>query len=85
MKLPSNIFENPKVVEFLEKRNLIKQYKKAKDVILIWNVWWLDLKERKSKKSWIYSFRINKQFRAIWFFDNDWDFIVSKIDNHQNS
>lgn len=84
MKLPKNVFESKEVIEFLEKRSLINQYKKAKIKVIIWNLWWLDFKERQPKKSWIWSFRINQQFRAFWFFDEENDFVVSKIDNHQN-
>jgi len=84
MKLPWNVLENSKIIDFLNKRNLLKQYKKAKEKLLYWEIWWLDFKERKPNKSWIYSFRINKQFRVFWFFDKENDFIVSDIDNHQN-
>lgn len=34
MKLPRNVFENPKIIDFLEKRNLLKQYKKSKKKLL---------------------------------------------------
>jgi plasmid maintenance system killer protein len=63
---------------------LINQYKKSKNKLLNWELSWIDLKEREPKKSWVWSFRINKQYRVVWFFDNNNDFIVSYIDNHQN-
>ncbi len=83
MKLPKWIFENPKIINFLEKRNLLNQYKKSKNKLMSWEIGWLDFKERQPKWSKIYSFRINKQFRVIWFFDEENDFIVSYVDNHQ--
>ena len=43
----------------------------------------LDLKERKPKGSGIFSFRINKQFRAFCIEDSD-ILIVFEINNHQN-
>ncbi|HBB27553.1 TPA: hypothetical protein DCZ36_03610 [Candidatus Gracilibacteria bacterium] len=84
MKLPRNVFENPKIIDFLEKRNLLKQYKKSKKKLLSSEVGGLDFKEREPKKSGIYSFRINKQFRVFGFFDEQNDFIISEINNHQN-
>jgi len=79
----NNIFETKWVLDFLEKRNLIRQYKKSKNYILAWIYWKTDLKLREPKKKWEYSFRINKQFRAFWKLDN-WDLIIFIIDNHQN-
>jgi plasmid maintenance system killer protein len=50
---------------------------------LIWIHWKTDFKLREPKKDWVYSFRINKQFRAFSYLKNN-DLIVYKIDNHQN-
>ncbi|EKD29917.1 MAG: hypothetical protein ACD_78C00214G0003 [uncultured bacterium (gcode 4)] len=83
MKLPKSVLETQKIVDFLEARNLVQQYKKSKKNLLSWNIKWLDFKERQPKKSWIWSFRINKQFRVFWSFDTEFNFIVSSIDNHQ--
>ena len=69
---------------FLSKRNLLNQYKNNKIKLENWYLWKTDFKERQPKWIWVYSFRINKQFRAIWYFKKDWIFIVVKIDNHQN-
>jgi hypothetical protein len=49
MKLPKWIFENPKIINFLEKRNLLNQYKKSKNKLISWEVGWLDFKERQPK------------------------------------
>lgn len=78
-----NIFEKEFIFDFLNKRNLLKQYKKSKDLILLWINWKTDFKLREPRKDWIYSFRINKQFRAFGYFENE-NLIVYKIDNHQN-
>lgn len=79
----NNIYEEDYILEFLEKRNLISQYKKSKQNILNWVYSWNKLWYKEPKKSWILYFRINKQFRALCRFD--WDnLIVFNIDNHQN-
>jgi len=68
----NNIFETKDVLDFLEKRLLLKQYKKSKMYILAWIYWKTDFKLRQPKQDWERSFRINKQFRAFWKLD-DWD------------
>ena len=70
-------------IVFLEKRNLEKQYKKAKKYILNWYYSKIRLKLREPKKDWIYYFRINIQFRALAKLE--WNILkVFDIDNHQN-
>lgn len=78
-----NILERKDVVQYLLKRNLVAQYKKAKTYILSWEYQNTDFKERKPKWSKVYYFRINKQFRAMWYIENN-NLIIVKIDNHQN-
>ena len=78
------IREEKDIRNFLLKRNLLNQYKNNKNKLENWYLWKIDFKERQPKWTWIYSFRINKQFRAIWYFKEEWIFIVVKIDNHQN-
>lgn len=80
----NNILEDIWIFEFLEKRNLLNQYKKAKESILKKVNSKNYFKERKPKWSNIWYFRINKQFRAFWTIDKEWDLIIFKIDNHQN-
>jgi plasmid maintenance system killer protein len=75
--------ENIEIQKFLIKRRLLAQYKKSKQKILNWFFSWVDLKIREPKNNWIYSFRINKQFRAYWRFLGN-ELIVSEINNHQN-
>ena len=77
------IEEEEYIFEFLEKRWLINQYKKAKINILNWNFWWNKIWYREPKKDKIIYFRINKQFRAYCHIE--WkDLIVFAINNHQN-
>jgi plasmid maintenance system killer protein len=78
----TSIIEINWIKEFLIKRNLIKQYKKSKISILAWIVWGTDLKTREPKEKWVWSFRMNKQFRAFCKLENDL-LILFKIDNHQ--
>lgn len=70
------------ISDFLTKRNLAKQYKKSKISILSWIIWWDDFKTREPKEKWVWSFRINKHFRALCKLENEM-LIVFKIDNHQ--
>lgn len=67
----------------MEQRNLLKQYKKAKDYLLGGNILQTKFKERNPRGSGIWYFRINKQYRALGVFDDDGNLIIFKIDNHQ--
>jgi len=78
-----NIFESDEVINYLLKRNLIKQYKKSKNFILLWYFENVSFKKREPKENNIYYFRINKQFRAIWYIENN-NLYILEIDNHQN-
>jgi hypothetical protein len=80
--LPKNIIEDEWILEFLQKRNLINQYKKAKQYVLNWINNKTFFKERWPKWSNIWYFRINKQYRAFWSFDKDKDFRIFKISDH---
>ena len=83
MILPKNILESEEILSYLWKRNIYNQYKKSKSYVLMWIWGWTDFKERHPKWSNIRSFRVNKQFRAFWSFDKDWDFLVFEINDHQ--
>jgi hypothetical protein len=76
------ILEEDYILEYLEKRNILKQYKKSKSNILNWNYSWNKIWYKEPKKDEIIYFRINKQFRALcrinWI-----KLIVFDIDNHQ--
>lgn len=79
----NKVLENDKVKKYLEGRNLIKQYKKSKNYLLQGRFFQIDFKLRKPKSERVWYFRINKQYRALGYFD-DGDFIVFRIDDHQN-
>ena len=71
-----------KWIDYIEKRNLSLQYRKAKKYLLEWNFTQINFSIREPKVDKIYYFRINKQFRVFGFNEN-WVFKVIKIDNHQ--
>ncbi len=79
----NDVLEDEWIIEFLKKRNLLNQYKKAKINIINKINSKNYFKERKPKWSNIWYFRINKQYRAIWTIDKENDLIIFKIDNHQ--
>ncbi|EKD65985.1 MAG: hypothetical protein ACD_49C00070G0009 [uncultured bacterium (gcode 4)] len=79
----SKIVEDPKILTYLNERNLLKQYKKAKTFLLLWLYANVDFWLREPKKDEIYYFRINKQFRAYCIIEKQ-ELRIYKIDNHQN-
>ena len=83
MKKISKILETKEVVEYLKKRKLDKQYKKAKRYLLNQRLVTVRFRERRPKGSGIWYFRINKQFRALGVFNEEGDLVVFKIDDHQ--
>ena len=70
-------------INYIEKRNLWKQYQKSKLYLISWNFSSINFSIRQPKKDKIYYFRINKQFRVKWYLENQ-TFKVIEIDNHQN-
>ena len=80
----SHILENKDALKYLQKRWLVDQYIKSKQLLLSGILWKTDYKLRRPKKMWIYSFRINQQFRAFWKINSKWDLVVYEINNHQN-
>ena len=79
------ILERYDVIEYLKKRNLISQYTKIKKYILNSPNIFKNLKKRKPKKEGIYQFRINKQYRALCYFDEveKNTLIVFEVNDHQ--
>lgn len=76
------IIEKPKVVDFLRRRNLLKMYMKNKNLLLEGYCGKLDFKLRKPTSSQIYSFRINKKYRAFGKLI-DRVLVIYHIDDHQ--
>ncbi len=72
----------PEARDYLIKRQLDKQYQKARIFIIAWHFTNVDLKIREPKEDRIWYFRINKQFRALC--ELEWETLyVLAIDNHQ--
>ena len=78
----AKIIERKDVVLYLKERNLFTQYKKSKNFLLLKHFSLVNFNKRNPKKDKIWYFRINKQFRALAYFDND-ILIIFDIDNHQ--
>lgn len=76
------IFEEKTVLPYLQKRGLLNQYKKAKQLLLEGHLLSTRFKERNPKGSGIWYFRVNKQYRAFGVFDSVGNLIIFKIDNH---
>lgn len=71
------------VIEYIEKRNLVAQYKKAKKYIEEGHLQSVRFQKRKPLADEIWYFRINKQYRAICYIEGDL-VNVFEIDDHQN-
>ena len=80
--------ELKEVWDYVISRNLLEQYKKAKNFLVNWNLKIIDFKLRQPKKYKVYQFRINKKYRAFWIFKESkeyWKiFIVIEISDHQD-
>jgi plasmid maintenance system killer protein len=74
--------QNQKIFRFLNKRGLIKLYVKVKTKLESGDTQSTRFKLKKPKHRGIYSFRINKQYRAIGVFREN-IFVVYAIDDHQ--
>lgn len=70
------------VLAYLTKRNIVSQYKKAKELLKQRQFKTIQFKKRQPKTNGVYYFRINKKYRALGVFDGQ-DFIVTDISDHQ--
>ncbi|QMU64097.1 MAG: hypothetical protein GKR88_07205 [Flavobacteriaceae bacterium] len=78
-----NVYELDKqVLDYLQKRNLISRYKKAKEYLKKDQLKAVQFKKRKPYTEGKYYFRITRKYRAIGVFDGE-DFIVTDISDHQ--
>ena len=77
------ILELPETHDYMKQRNIFEQYKKVKKYLLIGYSTKHDFKERNPPGSWIWSFRINKQYRAFGRRDTDGSLLIHTINNHQ--
>ncbi len=72
----------PEAREYLVKRGLENQYKKARTFIVAGHFGNVDLKIREPKEDRVWYFRINKQFRALCELEGEILYVLA-IDNHQ--
>jgi len=78
-----NVVEKKKVIrKYLEQRNILKAYLKAKENIMAGNYEAVDLKKRNPKSSNIWYFRITKKYRALAEKQGD-TLYVFHISDHQ--
>ena len=82
----SKILELKDVERYLISRGIVKQYQKAKKLVISWDLQSVGFKKRKPKTLKVYQFRINQKYRAFWFFDvkNEWVFKIIEISDHQD-
>lgn len=78
----SEVIERKDVFLYLKKRRLLGKYKKAKGFLLSGDFVLGNLKKREPKKDEIWSFRVDKQFRAFCYFDGT-VLVVFEINNHK--
>lgn len=72
-----------KCIQFLQRKELVSRWKKAKQSILLGNFSSVDFKKRRPYKSEKYYFRLNRQYRAIGFIEHG-TLKIFEINDHQN-
>jgi hypothetical protein len=79
----SEILEHKKVYNYIVSHNLLLQYKKAKNLILSWDLKSVDFRKRRPYKSEKFYFKINNKYRAFCFFE--WNTLkIFEINDHQD-
>lgn len=76
------VVETADVVAYLKSRNLIVQYKKTKEHILMGHITGAQLRKRQPKSENIWYFRISKKYRVYAYLD-DTVLKVFRVDDHQ--
>ena len=82
MRKINKVLISPKALASLKKRQLDKQYKKAKNLLLSGNQNHSRFKTRQPYSDNCYYFRLNKQYRAVGLLINSSTFLVTNIDDH---
>ena len=77
------VVEEKGVREYLEKRNILKQYKQAKQNFVEGRYQQIQLKKRQPRTLNEFQFRITKKYRAFGYFKELHVFIVIEISDHQ--
>ncbi|MBI1975523.1 MAG: reverse transcriptase-like protein [Candidatus Vogelbacteria bacterium] len=78
----TEVLEYPEVERYLNERGLLEKYKKSCAKLLRGEWMTVGLKKRKPRKDSIWSFRIDKKYRALGVFRKN-IFVVFEIDDHQ--
>lgn len=78
----TQILELPDTHAYMQKRNIFEQYQKVKRFLLLGHSGKHDFKERNPPGSGIWSFRINRQYRAFGRWEDDGTLLIHTIDNH---
>lgn len=78
----TGILEDEDILKYLTTRQLLRQYEKAKRYLLQGYFRQVNFKLKQPKEKGIYSFRINKQFRAHCVYKSG-ELLVFEVDNHQ--
>ncbi len=78
----ADIQEYKHVLEYLEKRGLLEKYKKTSAKLLRGEERAVNFKKRQPKNSGIWSFRIDKKYRAFGSFQQN-VLVVFEINDHQ--
>ena len=71
-----------KILEYLKKRNLLKRYRRIKQLLEQDNFQQVDFKKRRPFSEEGYYFRVTQKYRALGIFVGD-VFVVTKISKHQ--
>ena len=77
------VLEKEKIIKYLKKRKLVKQYLKAKLFMESGQYKLVDLRKRQPTHLNKFYFKINDQYRAFGFVNEQNQFIVTEISDHQ--
>lgn len=78
----NRILETKEVAQYLRTRDIEAQYQKIKKYIILGHLSSARLKKREPKEHEIWSFRINRKFRAFAYLEHS-TLKVFHIDDHQ--
>ncbi len=76
------VYETDDAVKYLQKRNIVKPYLKAKNYFESGHSQMIDLKLLQPKKEKQFQFRITDKYRAVGYYKEN-GFLVTEISDHQ--
>jgi len=77
------VVEEKGIRQYLESRNILKRYKKAKVSFQKGNILQVSLKKRQPRSFGEMQFKITGKYRAFGYFKEPHIFIVTEISDHQ--